>query len=486
MSAPRRPLTCARPVSPDRDAVALRVARQLGGELLDEVRALRSRPDEGHVATQDVPQLRQFVERGAPQDPADRADALVADDRPLRGRLALVGGPHRPELQALEELPVPADARLTKDHAGTPLEAHRQRAHAHHRSEQDENDRADDHVEDPLERPAHAVELGCPNAHDRDRADVVAVAGLRHEGGQARNDQQVAAGAPGAAHAIEQIGLVELAAGHEHDVDTVLGNEALEVGEGAEVGGERGGGGTAAVVQEARDRESVAGMTVEQLDDIGGQAAATDHERPVGDDPAPARGEDEPARRHASERHQTEARQDDEQEGLDALAIVSQGEDRGDQRRGHEQAAEDGGELVEHGQVQTRPVAPPTGEQGERDDGHRQHGLGVLRHPEDRRHEEDSVHGKHEHPRLPGHRRAEPEQRASRAGQVGHVEPIASARTRTTGRASVPRTVPRSAVVVSDHVTPTTAPKCLTSLAAHGKAGDRRDRRYSPNRVTST
>src|SRR5579862_9938445 len=38
---------------------------------LDEVELLRPRPDDGHLATQDVDELRQLVEARSPQQPAD-------------------------------------------------------------------------------------------------------------------------------------------------------------------------------------------------------------------------------------------------------------------------------------------------------------------------------------------------------------------------------------------------------------------------------
>ena len=40
----------------------------------------RPRADEAHLAAQDVEQLRQLVERGAAQEPADARDARVVGD----------------------------------------------------------------------------------------------------------------------------------------------------------------------------------------------------------------------------------------------------------------------------------------------------------------------------------------------------------------------------------------------------------------------
>src|SRR5437764_12708075 len=72
------------------DGVALLVERNLLRQLLDEERAFRTRPDEAHVAADDVPQLRQLVEAGLADEAADAGDAVVAVAGPDR-RAALLG-----------------------------------------------------------------------------------------------------------------------------------------------------------------------------------------------------------------------------------------------------------------------------------------------------------------------------------------------------------------------------------------------------------
>src|SRR5437762_78678 len=47
------------------------------GDLLVESRGHRPRPHEAHVAADDVPELRQLVEAGAPEDPAYLRDPRV-------------------------------------------------------------------------------------------------------------------------------------------------------------------------------------------------------------------------------------------------------------------------------------------------------------------------------------------------------------------------------------------------------------------------
>src|SRR5262249_10283265 len=73
----------------------------------------RARADQAHIAAEDVPELRQFVERCLPEDPADASDAWVALDleqlriaifvQMLQFCLARLGvGHHRAELQDSE------------------------------------------------------------------------------------------------------------------------------------------------------------------------------------------------------------------------------------------------------------------------------------------------------------------------------------------------------------------------------------------------
>src|SRR5436190_15718257 len=86
--------------------VAQHVLRELGAELLDELRALRPRPDHAHVAEEHVEELRQLVERpGADQAAHSGAPGIVAL-RPLRAGLVLRADAHRAELEDVERLAV--------------------------------------------------------------------------------------------------------------------------------------------------------------------------------------------------------------------------------------------------------------------------------------------------------------------------------------------------------------------------------------------
>ena len=70
-----RPLTCQRPVMPGHGAqppvLPVFVLRDLA-------RDRWARADQAHLAAQDVEQLRQLVQAGAPEEAADRRDARIA------------------------------------------------------------------------------------------------------------------------------------------------------------------------------------------------------------------------------------------------------------------------------------------------------------------------------------------------------------------------------------------------------------------------
>src|ERR1044071_4888361 len=104
------------------DAVAVAVAADVGLEQLDELRALRARAHQRHVAAQDVEELRQLVEGRAAQQPPDPGAAVDALDAARRAALAGaealgggVGRAHRAELVEVEERAVATDAALAED-----------------------------------------------------------------------------------------------------------------------------------------------------------------------------------------------------------------------------------------------------------------------------------------------------------------------------------------------------------------------------------
>ena len=152
----------------------------------------RARPDERHVTSEDVQQLRQLVERRLPQPAADVRDRVatlelvepvLADRGPgahdrlhvlaMLGVVAAVG--HRSELERRELLHVLTQARLPEEHRprrvvlDPPGEEGEQR-----RRHEQEQARPDD-VDRPLHEPRRARDPDRPQAEQRkplDRMDV--------------------------------------------------------------------------------------------------------------------------------------------------------------------------------------------------------------------------------------------------------------------------------------------------------------------------
>src|SRR5207237_10726404 len=93
----------------------------------DFLRNRRTRADETHVAFEDVPELRQLIERELPEETSDGGDARIVfrfEDGP--GHLVEVTdfaatlvrvGDHRPELAQRDDAAVQGDALLPEAHA---------------------------------------------------------------------------------------------------------------------------------------------------------------------------------------------------------------------------------------------------------------------------------------------------------------------------------------------------------------------------------
>ena len=120
-----RPLTCAQPgqAGPDAQppALAVRVAASTCTWIVGRG------PTSDISPAQDVDQVRQLVDRRAPQQRADPRDPRVAlvDGHP--GAHVLGAGDHRAQLVDLERVPVEADAALAVDRVPAALEPDRER-----------------------------------------------------------------------------------------------------------------------------------------------------------------------------------------------------------------------------------------------------------------------------------------------------------------------------------------------------------------------
>ena len=96
--------------------VARKIVRDFPGELVDVIRALRTRADEAHVAAEDVPKLREFVDVPAAKEGADAEQAGVAARGGLTGGVGRRGvGAHAAELVECEGTMAGADAGLAEE-----------------------------------------------------------------------------------------------------------------------------------------------------------------------------------------------------------------------------------------------------------------------------------------------------------------------------------------------------------------------------------
>src|SRR5215207_2424668 len=120
--------------------------------LLDLVAQGWARPDQAHVAADDVPELRQLVEREPPQDASGPRDARIALVHGPPGSLLLGAGHHRAELEQLEVLAVPPDAPLPVEDGAAVLELDRERRGGEERARKHEAERGSRHVQRAVHR----------------------------------------------------------------------------------------------------------------------------------------------------------------------------------------------------------------------------------------------------------------------------------------------------------------------------------------------
>jgi hypothetical protein len=119
---------------------------------LDLVRERRARPDQAHVAAHDVPELRELVEREAPQDSAGPRDPRIAFvDREARAA-ALRADLHRPQLQELELGSADPDAPLPVEDRAAVVELDRQCGEREHGARQRQPERGAGDVQRAVQR----------------------------------------------------------------------------------------------------------------------------------------------------------------------------------------------------------------------------------------------------------------------------------------------------------------------------------------------
>ena len=117
-----------------------------GGHLL---RNPRAGADEGHVALEDVEQLRQFIERGGAQELAHEGGALLIRQE-IAFRIAGVG--HGAELDDMEGLAATADALLQEEGVAALEDYKQQQDEQQQRRERQQQEEREEEVADALAR----------------------------------------------------------------------------------------------------------------------------------------------------------------------------------------------------------------------------------------------------------------------------------------------------------------------------------------------
>src|SRR5207302_11063490 len=115
----------------------------------DEVRVFRTRSDQAHLAPENVEQLRQLVELGAPQEPSDSSDAPVVAAG--YGKAHPVGADdHGPQLVHPERTPVAPDPGAGVESRTAALDPDRERGDGDDGRAQDQPDAGHPDINDSL------------------------------------------------------------------------------------------------------------------------------------------------------------------------------------------------------------------------------------------------------------------------------------------------------------------------------------------------
>src|SRR5581483_3437589 len=261
----------------------------------------RPRPDERHLAANDVHELRQLVQARAPKPGAERRDVVAAVELveavAVRRRAGVHDLPdvvamrrlfgvrrHRPELQEREGPPALAEpdlakqngpARVALDAPGDPREE---------RKGEHEEHAADGEVERALQRPVEPRRLRGEEVDERQALEEMEVAERPERLEEPRDDVDVDAFLASGADELDET-LVGLAGERDDDaVDLRLPEGLDEVARGSEDGHvlELGSDRTRLSVEEAHDAQTPLGMLDELPRDELADLARADDERPLG------------------------------------------------------------------------------------------------------------------------------------------------------------------------------------------------------------
>jgi len=123
--------------------------------------------------TQDVQQLRQLVERGSPDEPADRPHPEFVRHVPPGCRLGVVHRPKAAELEELELLAVATYPDLPEQHAWATLQPHREGHREHDGCSEKQCEAAYCDVHGALDPPRRTSTRRPTDALNRNRTDMI-------------------------------------------------------------------------------------------------------------------------------------------------------------------------------------------------------------------------------------------------------------------------------------------------------------------------
>ena len=198
--------------------MAQHVLRDLVLELRDEQRTLRPRPDDGHVALEDVPQLRQLVDVRSAQQLADRRPPRILLAREHRTRLGFRILVHRSELVNHERLAVEAHPLLAVEHLAARRQLHQHGDDPERDGEHDQRGARDRDVDTALDDAVEALQRDVVDVDDRNAVEILEARAQRDHLQQIRHHLHVHALA---ARALDQLQHLDVLLRRQRDVEVV-------------------------------------------------------------------------------------------------------------------------------------------------------------------------------------------------------------------------------------------------------------------------
>ena len=133
------------------NGVALVVLNVLFAKFACELGTLRARSDKTHIATQDVPQLRQFIEAVTAKVVTDSSAPWIGRYRPYRAEIPLGVLAHRSELDDREAAAIQANASLAIKDRAAAVHPHGQGNDGEQWRKQDESRGSSGHIDEAFQ-----------------------------------------------------------------------------------------------------------------------------------------------------------------------------------------------------------------------------------------------------------------------------------------------------------------------------------------------